>query len=149
MSVTQIMAEVEAAGVVLRLDGQAVRIWFPERQRRDELATQVAFLRRHRSEVTESLQARAGIPSLPPGVRLVKWNLKEPPIAIETCAVVTEPGLFARTTIEQLRIVLANPKHWVGWSVFQLIERLGQVGVAVALENGNSSGSVSLSHGLS
>jgi hypothetical protein len=134
MSVIEILAEVEAAGVSLRLDGQGVRIWFPEARLRDELASQIAFLRRHRSEVTESLQARAGIPSLPPGVRMVKWNLKEPPIAIETCAVVTEPGLFARTTIEQLRIVLTNPKHWVGWSVFQLIERLGQVGVTVDLE---------------
>ena len=138
MSVTQIMAEVEAAGVSLRLDGEGVRIWFPEVRLRDELASQIAFLRRHRSEVTESMQARVGIPRMPPGVRLVKWNLKEPPVAIESCAVVTEPGLFARTTIEQLRIVLANPKHWVGWSVVQLIERLGQVGVTVDLETNHS-----------
>ena len=71
---------------------------------------------------------------MPPGVRLVKWKLKEPPVAIETCTVVTEPALFASTTLEQLRIVLPNPKRWVGWGVFQLIERLAQVGVAVALE---------------
>jgi hypothetical protein len=78
-----------------------------------------------------------------------KWNLKEPPVAIESCAVVIEPALFARTTLEQLSIALQNPKRWIGWSVSQLVERLAQVGVAVALENGNSSGSVSLSHGLS
>jgi hypothetical protein len=64
----------------------------------------------------------------------VQWSLKEPPVAIETCAVVTEPALFASTTLEQLRVVLANPKRWVGWGVFQLIERLAQVGVTVALE---------------
>jgi hypothetical protein len=65
----------------------------------------------------------------------VKWSLKDPPVAIETCAVVTEPALFASTTLEQLRVALANPKRWVGWSVSQLIERLAQVGVTVVLEN--------------
>jgi hypothetical protein len=134
LSVIEILAEVEAAGVELRLDGQAVRIWFPEAKHRDELASQIAFLRRHRGEVAKSLQAQAGIPKMPDGVRLVQWSLKEPPVAIETCAVVTEPALFASTTLEQLRVVLANPKRWVGWGVFQLIERLAQVGVTVALE---------------
>jgi hypothetical protein len=43
--------------------------------------------------------------------------------------------LFASTTLEQLRVALANPKRWVGWSVSQLIERLAQVGVTVVLEN--------------
>jgi hypothetical protein len=53
--VIEILAEVEAAGVELRLDGQAVRIWFPEAKHRDELASQIAFLRRHRGEVAKSL----------------------------------------------------------------------------------------------
>jgi hypothetical protein len=70
---------------------------------------------------------------MPAGVRLIEWNLKQPPVAIETCAVVTDSGLFARTTLEQLRIALAGPKRWVGWSVPQLIDRLAQVGVRVAL----------------
>ena len=38
-----------------------------------------------------------------------------------------DPSLFARTTIEQLRAALANPKRWVGWSVRQLLDRLHQV----------------------
>jgi hypothetical protein len=68
------------------------------------------------------------------GIRGIDWNLKEPPVAIETCAVVTDSGLFARTTLEQLRIALAEPKRWVGWAVPQLIDRLAQVGVQVTLE---------------
>jgi hypothetical protein len=43
--------------------------------------------------------------------------------------------LFARTTLEQLRIALAAPKRWVGWTIPQLIDRLAQVGVRVALES--------------
>ena len=67
------------------------------------------------------------------GVRMISWNLKSPPVLIEASAVVTDPALFARATLEQLRAALDNPKRWVGWSVAQLIERLAQVGVSVAL----------------
>lgn len=74
------------------------------------------------------------ISAMPPGVRLIEWELKGPPIAFETCAVVFDPALFAFTTLEQLRIALAQPKRWVGWSIPQLIDRLAQVGVRVALE---------------
>jgi hypothetical protein len=139
VSVSEILGEIEAAGIALRLDGERVRILFPEPRQREELAGQVAFLRTHRDEVAEFLRKRVAIPRMPPGIRLLEWHPKEPPVAIETCAVVTEPTLFARSTLEQLRIALANPKRWVGWSVSQLIERLAQVGVIVALEVGKSS----------
>jgi hypothetical protein len=72
---------------------------------------------------------------MPAGVRLVHWNLKEPPVAIDTCSVVIDPALFARSTLEQLRVALAQPKRWVGWSIPQLIDRLAQVGVTVTLES--------------
>jgi hypothetical protein len=68
-------------------------------------------------------------------VRLVAWELKEPPIAIEYHAVVTEPRKFARATLEELRERLTNPRRRYGWSVPQLIDRLGQVGVTVTLES--------------
>jgi len=74
------------------------------------------------------------ITGLPPEVRLIEWKIKEPPVAIETCAVVTDSGLFARTTLEQLRIALLEPKRWVGWTLPQLIDRLAQVGVIVTLD---------------
>lgn len=73
-------------------------------------------------------------PSLPSGVRLLNWNLKQPPVAIDTCSVVTDPALFARSTLEQLKVALENPKRWVGWTVAQLMDRLAQVGVVVALK---------------
>jgi hypothetical protein len=82
----------------------------------------------------QNRQARQTAPALPPGVRLVKWNLKKPPVAIEVCSIVVNPSLFARCTLEQLRIALTEPKRWIGWTVPQLIDRLAQVGVTVALE---------------
>jgi hypothetical protein len=133
MSVIEVVSEVEAAGVALQLCGDKVRIGFPDVQRRHELAEQVAFLRAHRDEVTGFLRDRATVPAMPPGIRLLAWNLKEPPIAIESCAVVVSPTLFAKTSLVQLGTALANPARWVGWSVQQLIDRLRQVGVDVAL----------------
>jgi hypothetical protein len=135
MSVVDVVGEVEAAGVALRLCGDKVRVGFPDVQRRHELAEQVAFLRAHREEVTGFLRERATVPEMPPGIRLLAWNLKEPPIAIESCAVVVNPTLFAKTSLVQLGNALANPACWFGWSVPQLIDRLSQVGVVVAFES--------------
>ena len=93
-----------------------------------------ALLEKVKAEKQHLLAYLRALPALPPSVRLVSWNLKDPPVAIETCAVITDPALFARTTVEQLRIALAHPTRWVGWSVPQLIDRLAQVGAVVALE---------------
>lgn len=138
MSVGDILSEVEAAGVALRIDGGKIRIRFAQPEHREKLASQVAFLRAHRDEVASFLRKRAEIPCMPPGTHLLEWNLKEPPIAIQTCAIVTDPALFARTTVAQLGEALRNPKRWLGWSVPQLIDRLAQVGVTIALESGSS-----------
>jgi len=126
---------IETAGAAFRLDGETVHVWYPHNGRREELAQQVAFLRDHRTEVAAFLETRNAVRTMPAGVRLTEWNLKRPPVAIESFAVVTDPGLFARTTLEQLRIALATPKRWVGWTIPQLIDRLAQVGVRVALES--------------
>jgi hypothetical protein len=90
--VSETLGEIEAVGIVFRLDGAKVCILFPEPQQREELAGQVAFLRAHRDEEAEFLRKRAAIPPIPPGVRLLGWHLKEPPVAIETCALVTDPA---------------------------------------------------------
>jgi hypothetical protein len=64
MSVSVVLGEVEAAGVALRLDGERIRMWFPEPHQRERLAKQVAFLRAHRDEVTEFLLARGRVSGL-------------------------------------------------------------------------------------
>jgi hypothetical protein len=135
MIVSDVLDEVETLGVAFRLEGERVRIRFPTADQREQVSRQVTFLRAHRKEVAEFLRLRHSIPAMPPGVRLVGWDLKQPPVAIETCSVVTDPALFALTTLEQLRTALAQPNRWIGWSIPQLIDRLAQVGVVVAVES--------------
>lgn len=129
----QIVSRLEQNGGTLVLDGNRIRYSVPSEDA--EARALLTELRKQRENVRAFLRARAVIPAMPPGVLLIGWNLKEPPVAIETCAVVTDSALFARTTLEQLRKALAQPKRWVGWSVPQLIDRLAQVGVLVALES--------------
>jgi hypothetical protein len=139
MSVSKTLEEIEAVGIEFRLDGQRVRIRYPNAGQRRELAEQISFLRSHKDEVVELLRQRTTIPPMPAGVRLVEWNLKGPPVGIETSTVVIDPALFARTTLAQLGTALSNPGRWVGWSVPQLIDRLAQVGVIVAIESASGS----------
>ena len=96
------------------------------------------LFRSRRSEVAAFLKERNGEPRMPTGVLLLGWNLKKTLVAIETCAVVTDTALFARSTLEQLGTALAQRSRWVGWSIPQLIDRLAQVGVTVKLAAGEN-----------
>ena len=142
----EVLSRLEENGGSLRLEGDRIRYSVPSVSK--EALDLLAELRKHRDAVRALLIERAarqdGNPSsqtshvvlaMPAGVRLVHWDLKEPPVAIDTCSVVTDPALFAHSTLEQLRAALAEPKRWVGWSVPQLIDRLAQVGVTVTLES--------------
>lgn len=135
MNVSDVISEVETTGVALRLEGESIRIWYPDEGLRAKVAEQVELLRGHRAEIVQLLKFRSARPAMPAGVRLVLWNLIDPPVLIETCAVVTDSALFVNTTLDQLRLALERPSRWVGWSVPQLINRLAQVGVIVALEH--------------
>jgi hypothetical protein len=130
IEVIQLVSRLEAAGGKLTFDGERVRYSIPNGDA--EARGLLAELRERKPEVTELLRVRA---ATPPGARIIGWNLKEPPVAIDTCSVVTDPALFARSTLEQLGVALAHPQRWTGWSVRQLIDRLGQVGVTVTLES--------------
>ena len=132
-AVPAILNEIESAGVAVRLDGDKVRISYCDAEQRQQLSEQISFLRSRRREVVEWLKERTTIPTPPPGVRLVSWDLKKPPVAIDTCSVVTDPDRFARTTLDQLQIALSTQGRWVGWTIHQLLDRLQQVGVAVEL----------------
>jgi hypothetical protein len=124
------VAEAEALGVRFRLDGDRVRARLPDDEQ-GRLAAVLKRLRENRDGVAELLRRRASVPPFPPGVSLVEWNPKQPPIAIETCAVVVDVHLFISSTLLQLDAALTHRKRWVGWSVAQLVDRLRQVGVVV------------------
>ncbi len=131
--VLEIVSRLEQTGGTLVLDGDRIRYSVPSEDA--EARALLAELRRHREKVRAFLLARAAIPAMPPSVCLVAWKLKEPPVAIEYHAVVTDPGKFARAILEELREHLTNPGRRSGWPVPQLIDRLAQVGVTVVLES--------------
>jgi len=129
----EVVSRIEELGGYLALDVDGgIRYRVPK----DSLEAQALLetVKTEKQNLLSYLRARLTVPTMPPSVRLVSWNLKDPPVAVETCAAVFDPALFARRTLEQLRVALENPKRWVGWSVPQLIDRLAQVGVVVTLE---------------
>jgi hypothetical protein len=79
------------------------------------------------------------VPVMPSGVRLIEWNLKEPPVCLEVYSVVSDTTKFAKSTLGQIERLLEDSKAKVGWSMPQLIDRLAQVGVIVELETEKSS----------
>jgi hypothetical protein len=126
----EVVCRIEELGGYLALDVDgSIRYRVPKNN--PEAQALLETVKTERRNLLNYLRTRS---TLPPSVRLVSWNLKDPPVAIETCAVIVDPALFVRATLEQLRVALACPERWVGWSVPQLIDRLAQVGVVVMLD---------------
>ena len=75
------------------------------------------------------------IPPMPAGVRLVRWEPKPAPVAIDVCSIVVDVAKFVQTELSALDSRLNNP--WTirgGFTVPQILDRLAQVGVLVVLE---------------
>jgi hypothetical protein len=129
-----LLAEAEATGLRLRPEADSIRVEWPPTLDRESLQPLLLRLRERKAEVVGLVRQRASAPPMPNGVRLLAWELKPAPVLLERWSVVTDPDLFARTTLGSLEAKLANPQRWVGWSVPELLDRLEQVGVRVALE---------------
>ncbi len=138
--------------------GDKVRVRHPARNPPPEALPLLEHLRKHKAEVLAKLtvpshdepsnegnandilcevaaEASASPPPLPLGVRLVSYAPKKPPIGIESWSVVTDVETFIRTTLADLDARLNNPVaiHG-GWSVWQMLDRLRQVGLEVEIE---------------
>jgi hypothetical protein len=72
---------------------------------------------------------------MPKGVRLVSWNPKFAPVAIETCSIVVDVPKFIKAELLALDSRLNNPStiHG-GFTVPQMLDRLAQAGLEVELE---------------
>jgi len=135
MRVSQTLDEIEAAGIALRLDGEKVRISYPDEERREELARRIAFLRAHKDQVLSLLRRREEIPLMPSGVRLVDWEPKPAPVVLTQVSVVTDVDRFIRMTLLELKAALAGKRWQAGhWSVRDLVDRLEQCGVRLEIE---------------
>ena len=133
MSLTQaILDEMSQRGVTARVDGATVRLK-PREALDDDL---LARIKEHKPEI---IRALAAIPPMPEGVRLVNWEPKPAPVAIDVCSVVVDVPKFVQGELRALDSRLNNP--WTihgGFTVPQILDRLRQVGVEVALEIGES-----------
>jgi hypothetical protein len=135
VTVADIVIEVEKAGAAFRLEGDKVRVWYPDDERRKEMAGQIALLRAQRAEVAAYLKTRAVIPPMPKGVRLIRWEPKAAPVAIDVCSVVLDVPKFVEAELRALDSRLNNP--WTihgGFTVLQMLDRLAQAGLEVELD---------------
>jgi hypothetical protein len=137
MTVDEILVQAEAAGAQFRLEGEEVRISYPDDECRDGLSGQIALLRNHRDEVRAFLKARNPWTPyvMPRGVRLVSWEPKVAPVAIDVCSVVVDVTKFIESELRELDSRLNNP--WTihgGFTVPHILERLRQAGVTVDLD---------------
>jgi hypothetical protein len=72
---------------------------------------------------------------MPRGVRLVHWEPKTAPVAIETCSIVVDVPKFVKAELQALDSRLNHPLTIRGgFTVPQMLELLRQVGVTVEID---------------
>ena len=126
----EIVSRLEAAGGKLTLDGERVRYSVPSEDA--EARALLAELRKDREKVRAFLRARAAIPAMPPGVRLVHWEPKPAPVILTHYVVVTDVSRFISMTLLELKAALAGKRWQSGHrSVRELVDRLEQCGVVL------------------
>lgn len=124
----ELISIVERAGGKFLLDGDRLGI-VPK----EAAAPVMEKLKEHKAEVIAELAQR---PSIPAGVRLVRYAPKAAPVRLSNCSVVTNVEKFVETTLKQLDARLnGKPWHAGNWPLSGLIERLAAVGVDVVLDN--------------
>lgn len=127
MTATEVLKAVEEAGGALALSGDQIKYTIPKRA-----VWLVTELRRQRQEIVGLLRQGTVLAFMPAGVRLVRWNPKQPPVVLKECSVVIDVNKFISATLAQLRACLEG-KNWLAGnrSIRDLTERLEQVGVEV------------------
>ena len=137
MNAPELVRKVEEIGGVLMLRGDRIRYELPE-----DAAPLLEILRFQREEVKAILRQRQHTvpPALPPGLRLVSWQPKEPPVVITRWSIVTNVPMFVETTLRQLAHAVKGDKPFLAgnWSVRDLVDRLEQVGLKVQIESPKS-----------
>jgi hypothetical protein len=74
-------------------------------------------------------------PPLPRGVRLVRYQPKTPPVAIQVVSIANDIDKFLRHYLRELDARLNSPVQIRGGgSVFEILDKLAEVGVELAIE---------------
>ena len=134
MTAPEILEVVQSIGGSLRLSGMKIQYELPDSA--DWLLTE---LEQNRNELIELLKETSTPPRMPPGVKLMKWKPKTPPIVIVRMGIVSDVDQFIAATLRQLQDRLEGKGFLAGnWSLRELVERLEQVGIAVEIEEHSS-----------
>jgi hypothetical protein len=141
-ALADIVSRLEGVGGRLELDGGRILYRIPTDN--PEAHTLLEAARTDKKALLDYLRMRASIPAMPPGVRLIQWSLKEPPVCLEAYSLVTDTTKFVQSTLGQIQRLLEDPGAKVGWTLPQLIDRLAQVGVIVAVDVGETGPGVNL-----
>ena len=131
MNAPEVLEAVQNAGGSLSLSGERIQYALP-----NSAIWLVTELKRNRNDVVALLREREGPPQMPVGVRLLKWEPKDPPIALVRMGIVTNVQGFVTATLLQLQARMEGKDFLAGnWSLHELIDRLEQVGVLVKVES--------------
>jgi hypothetical protein len=136
MTALEVLHAVKKAGGSLALNGGQIKYTIPKRD-----VWLVPELKQNREELIELLTGGRTSPLMPPGVRLVKWEPKTPPVALVRMGIVSNVDKFIDATLRELRARLEGKDFLAGnWSLRELVDRLEQVGVHVQVERDENGG---------
>lgn len=136
MTAIEVLHAVKKAGGALALNGGQIKYKIPK-----PAAWLVTELKQHREDLIGLLREGETPPPMPPGVRLLKWEPKNPPIAIVRMGIVSNVPKFIAATLLQLQARLEGKDFLAGnWSLRELVDRLEQVGVVVKVVSTQSAG---------
>jgi hypothetical protein len=134
MNAPEVLEAVQNVGGSLALNGERIQYALP-----DSAVWLVPELKQNREELIGLLREVGTPPPMPPGVRLLKWEPKEPPIAIVRMGIVSNVDKFIGATLRELRARLEGKDFLAGnWSLRELVDRLEQAGVSVTVESTNT-----------
>jgi hypothetical protein len=128
MQASEILRTVESGGGAVWLAGMALRYRLPE-----SMLPILDELRLRKSELVELLEQR---PTMPQGVKLVRWEPLPAPVQVNRWLTVTNTQGFIENTLHQLGARLRGD-DWgaANWSCTELLSRLEAVGVTVKLQD--------------
>jgi hypothetical protein len=136
MTAIEVLHAVEKAGGSLALNGCQIKYKIPK-----PAMWLVTELKQHREDLIGLLSGGEIRPAMPPGVRLLKWEPKNAPIAIVRMGIVSNVPKFIAATLLELQARLEGKDFLAGnWSLRELVDRLEQVGVAVEIESSPTCG---------
>jgi len=124
----EIIRTVELSGGSIWADGDFVGYRIPR-----SAAGIVTQIRDRKDEVLKVLRDR---PPSVRGVRVLRWEPVDYPVQLDRWLTVTDARKFAANALSQIEALLVGGTWQAGnWTLSQLLERLGAVGVTVEIEN--------------